>query len=56
MTELLSNPEFAKQLGIRAKSTVDEMFNPLQQSQNLIAVYEEIFAETGRKRRSIAKT
>lgn len=56
MIELLSNPEFAKQLGSRAKSTVDEMFNPLQQSQKLVAVYEEIFAETGRKRRSIANT
>lgn len=56
MIELLSNPEFAKQLGIRAKSTVDEMFNPYRQAQKLIAVYEEIFAETGRKRRSIANT
>ena len=50
MIELLSNPEFAKQLGSRAKSTVDEMFNPYRQAQKLIAVYEEIFAETGRKR------
>ena len=56
MIELLSNPEFAKQLGSRAKSTVDEMFNPYRQAQKLVAVYEEIFAETGRKRRSIAKT
>jgi glycosyltransferase involved in cell wall biosynthesis len=49
MTELLSNPEFAKQLGSRAKATVAEMFSPHQQAQKLIAVYEEIFAETGRK-------
>ena len=56
MIELLSNPEFAKQLGSRAKSTVDEMFNPYRQAQKLVAVYEEIFAETGRKRRSIANT
>ena len=56
MIELLSNPEFAKQLGSRAKSTVDEMFNPNRQAQKLVALYEEIFAETGRKRRSIANT
>ena len=56
MIELLSNPEFAKQLGSRAKSTVDEMFNPYRQAQKLVALYEEIFAETGRKRRSIANT
>lgn len=56
MIELLSNPEFAKQLGSRAKSTVDEMFNPYRQAQKLVAVYEEIFAETGSKCRSIAKT
>ena len=49
MIELLSNPEFAKQLGSRAKATVAEMFSPHQQAQKLIAVYEEIFAETGRK-------
>jgi glycosyltransferase involved in cell wall biosynthesis len=56
MIELLSNPEFAKQLGSRAKSTVDEMFNPYRQAQKLVALYEEIFAETARKRRSIANT
>lgn len=49
MIELLSNPEFAKQLGSRAKATVAEMFSPHQQAQKLIAVYEEIFAETDRK-------
>ena len=54
--ELLSNPAFSKQLGNAAKATADKMFNPYRQAQKLIAVYEEIFAETGRKRRSIANT
>ena len=48
--ELLSNPAFSKQLGNAAKATADKMFNPYRQAQKLIAVYEEIFAETGRKR------
>ena len=55
MIELLSNPEFAKQLGTSAKATVDEMFSPHQQAQKLVSLYEEIFAEVGRKTIPVAK-
>jgi glycosyltransferase involved in cell wall biosynthesis len=47
--ELLSNPALSKQLGNAAKATADNLFDPYRQTQKLIAVYEEIFAETGRK-------
>ena len=49
ISELLSNPGLAQQLGNRAKAKAEELFDPYRQSQKLAEVYDEIFAEIDQK-------
>ena len=49
ISELLSNPGLAQQLGNRAKAKAEELFDPYRQSQKLAEVYDEIFAEIDHK-------